>query len=243
MLDSHQTVADLVLDHSECAEVLARHRIDFCCRGDVSIEAAALARGITPDILVDELSRAIEGRTAERANDPRALSTPRLIAHIVATHHDYTRTALPFIATLAAKVSRVHGDHNPKLRALATAVDELVATLIPHLDEEEQSLFPMLMASSVDGRRAIEQLGAMEEEHHAVGALLERIRAASDDFTLPEWACNSYRTLFSELGQLERDVHVHVHLENHVLKPRFVASERTPLFPSRTHAGADQVTQ
>ena len=46
---------------------------------------------------------------------------------------------------------------------------------------------------------------------------------ASDDFTLPEWACNSYRTLFAELKQVESDVFTHVHIENHVLRPRFVA--------------------
>jgi len=47
------------------------------------------------------------------------------------------------------------------------------------------------------------------------------IRVASDDFALPDWACNSYRTLFSELQQMESDVFTHVHLENHVLQPRF----------------------
>ena len=41
----------------------------------------------------------------------------------------------------------------------------------------------------------------MQVEHLAVAKLLERIRAASDEFTLPEWACNSYNTLFSELKQ------------------------------------------
>ncbi len=37
----------------------------------------------------------------------------------------------------------------------------------------------------------------------------------------PEWACNSYRALFSELQALETDVLQHVHLENHALRPRF----------------------
>lgn len=225
MLDRHQTVANLVIDHSECAEVLGRHRIDFCCRGEVSIEAAAKAKGIDPDVLVDELSRAIEGRSAEQPDDFRGLPTPGLIAHIVSTHHEYTRSAIPFIHTLAAKVCRVHGDRNPNLRALTSAVDELAAALIPHLDEEEQSLFPTLGAASVDGHKAMELLLAMEKDHHAVAALLERIRAASDDFSVPAWACNSYRTLFSGLERLERDVHTHVHLENHVLMPRFMARE------------------
>ena len=52
MLDRHQSVAELVLDHSECAEVLARYHIDFCCRGGLSIEAAAAAKHVHPDALL-----------------------------------------------------------------------------------------------------------------------------------------------------------------------------------------------
>ena len=68
---------------------------------------------------------------------------------------------------------------------------------------------------------AVAESAPATPKQSAVAQLLERIRAASDDFTLPDWACNSYRTLFSELEQLEGDVFTHVHLENHVLRPRF----------------------
>ena len=54
-----------------------------------------------------------------------------------------------------------------------------------------------------------------------VGALLEQIRDVTEGFEMPGWACTSYRTLFSELEQMEGDIHRHVHLENHVLMPRF----------------------
>ncbi len=60
----------------------------------------------------------------------------------------------------------------------------------------------------------------MQSEHLAVAKLLRTIRSAADDFALPDWACNSYRTLFSELQQMESDIFEHVHLENHVLEPR-----------------------
>ena len=65
----------------------------------------------------------------------------------------------------------------------------------------------------------------MEDEHRGVAQLLERIRAYSDEFLAPDWACASYRTLVLELAQLQSDVHVHVHLENHLLKPRFAMRE------------------
>jgi regulator of cell morphogenesis and NO signaling len=223
MIDRLQTVANIVLDHSECAQVFQRHRIDYCCHGDVSVEVAAKAKQVDVDELVGELSRAVAERHGDQQNDPRELPTARLVAFIISKHHDYLRKALPFVRALAAKVSRVHGEHNPKLRDLETAVGELDQALVPHLDEEEQSLFPVLIANEPDRGSIAKQLGSMMADHQSVAKLLERIRSASDEFELPEWACNSYRTLFSELEQLEGDVFRHVHLENHVLQPRFVA--------------------
>lgn len=49
------------------------------------------------------------------------------------------------------------------------------------------------------------------------------MRDAAEDYLIPDWACTSYRTLFAELERLEGDVLRHVHLENHVLMPRFAA--------------------
>lgn len=223
MLDRKQTVAATVLNHSECAPVFQQHRIDFCCGGDISIEEAAAAKGVALDALMAQLTRAIDERRGDAGEDPRALTTAQLVERIVATHHSYLRKALPFVQMLSAKVARVHGDHNQKLRELDVALVALAGALGPHLDEEERQLFPALTASEQDRQRVAGLLSSMRQDHLAVAELLERIRAASDDFTLPPWACNSYRALFSELAQLESDVFAHVHLENHVLRPRFAA--------------------
>lgn len=219
-IDPQQTLAHLVLDHSECAEVFQRHRLDFCCRGEVTVEAAARARGVDLVALLGELSRAVAERHGAPTGDPRVLSTPELIAHIISKHHEYLRKALPVVSSLASKVGRVHGERNPQLRALETAVRQLSEQLLPHLDEEERVLFPALIAGAPTSAIG-SLLDSMLEEHHGVAALLEQIREASDQFTAPDWACNSYRTLLAELGQLESDTFAHVHLENHVLMPRF----------------------
>lgn len=224
MLDRQQTVANVVLEHSECAPVFQRHRIDFCCRGNLSVESAAREKELDVDEFVAELSRAITDRHGERADDPRLLPTPKLVEHIVSRHHDYLRKALPFVRGLSAKVSRVHGDHDPRLRALDAAVSDLVSALLPHLEDEERALFPALLAPHVDRVALAAQFASMQREHLDVATLLERIRAASDGFALPDWACTSYRTLFAELEQLESDVFTHVHLENHALQPRFAPS-------------------
>ena len=221
MLTPHQTVASLVLEHSECAAIFLSHRIDFCCRGDLTIQDACADKGIDADVVVRELSQAIAERVGEREVDPRTLSTAALIAHIVSEYHDHLRRTLPFVGPLAAKVSRVHGSKNPNLRDLDAAVRELVGTLTPHIDDEERSLFPALLAQAPDRLLIASEFVAMFDDHLAIAALLERIRSTSEDFLLPDWACNSYHALFSELEQLEVDIRRHVHLENHVLGPRF----------------------
>lgn len=226
MVNAQHTVARMVLEHSECASVFQRHHIDYCCRGDLSIEAAAAAKGLDVQALVVELTRAMENRQGQQGSgqdDPRTMSTADLIGHIVETHHEYLREHLPFTQGLAAKVARVHGDKNPKLHDVRTAVDALTASLIPHLDDEEELLFPTILASAPDAAKVGALLQAMVDEHLGVAVLLEQLRAASDDFTLPSWACTSYRTLFAELEQLEADIFAHVHLENHVLRPRALA--------------------
>jgi regulator of cell morphogenesis and NO signaling len=220
-LDPQQTVARIVLDHSECAVVFQKNRIDYCCKGGVSLRDACAERGLEPAKLVAELEHAIAERTGGAEADPRELSTAGLVGHIVSKHHEYLRKALPFVQGLAAKVRRVHGEHDPRLLELDEIVQGLVTALGPHLDEEEQTLFPELMRKTPDHAVVARELATMMKDHLAVGALLGRMRTTTADFATPEWACNSYRTLFAELERLEGDVLRHVHLENHVLMPRF----------------------
>jgi regulator of cell morphogenesis and NO signaling len=219
-LDRTKTVAGIVLDHPATARIFKEHRIDFCCRGDVTVDAVSAQKGLD----AEKLYAALEGVIAERAGDapqvdPRTLSTAALTARIVDRHHGYLRRILPYLVPLATKVARVHGDKEARLVDLRNDVIELHDALLPHLDQEEEVLFPALVSRTPDRAVIDRELASMHTEHLAVGALLERIRDLTDDFTAPSWACNSYRTLFAELRDLEADVLEHVHLENHALVP------------------------
>jgi regulator of cell morphogenesis and NO signaling len=62
-------------------------------------------------------------------------------------------------------------------------------------------------------------------EHHDAGAALARIRALTDDYSPPDWACNTYRAMLDSLAHLERDMHQHIHKEDNVLYPRAIQRE------------------
>jgi regulator of cell morphogenesis and NO signaling len=220
VIDPTATVAQITLEHPACALVFRDHRIDFCCRGALTVQDACAGKGIDAGPVFAELERAVQERGAP-AEDPRDLATAQLIEHIVTRHHRYLRKTLPFVEQLARKVARVHGEHDAKLPALADLVAELRATLEPHLDDEERSLFTALTALPPDDERIARELGAMHDDHLRVGEMLTCMRTLADDYSSPDWACGSYRTLMRELEALELDTLRHVHVENHVLMARF----------------------
>jgi regulator of cell morphogenesis and NO signaling len=222
MVDPQTAVATLVLDHSECAPVFARHRIDYCCKGKMPLVDACRDRGLDVTTIVAELESAIARRQpGAPAIDPRTMSTRDVIVKLIAPHHQYLHRTMPFIQGLARKVARVHGDREPSLQDVATLVDTFVAMMDMHLAQEEGELFPALIAGADDV--AAPMLQDMRREHEEVGEVLELLRKAAADYVAPEWACTSYRTLMKELEVMEADTLAHVHLENHVLAPRYVS--------------------
>lgn len=220
MLDPRTSVATIVLEHSECAPVLARHRIDYCCKGQRALAAACRDLGLAVEDVVEELETAIRRRIVSPV-DPRTLSTPALIRDVIGAHHRYLHRTLPFLRALAAKVAATRGDRDPTLYRLSRHVDRLADTLLCHLHDEEHGLFPALLADE-PSERAIELLVAMREDHEEVAELLATLRTITSDFRIPEGAGNSQHTLIRELEELEGDVLRHLHVENHVLLPRFV---------------------
>lgn len=222
-IDRNATVAQIVTEHAVAARVFQRHGIDFCCRGGVTVPEACRERAIEPEALFAELEATLPAAGGTPSHDPRRLSTSELLDLIVEKHHGYLRRALPFVVPLAMKVAGVHGEKNDKLEALRDVVVEIAGALDPHLEQEERVLFPALLAARPDAEVVRRELASMHEDHLAVGTLLGRMRELTDGFTTPEWGCRSYRVLMSELETLEGDILRHVHLENHVLMPRFAA--------------------
>lgn len=223
-----QPVAQLVLEHPRCVQLLVEHDIDFCCRGAMSVREACAARGIDAQTFLADLQSVVESEWEwEPVADPRSLSTLQLVSHIVDQHHRYLRKTLPLVELLAARVVEAHLQREPRLAEMHATLHALRGNLESHLDHEESVLFPLLIRGGRD-RRTREQLDAMRAEHLRVGDALRKIRTLADRFDLPSWACATYAALMAELETMEQDTLEHVHLENNVLAPRFGAGPLAP---------------
>jgi regulator of cell morphogenesis and NO signaling len=219
----NETVASIVARFPATARVFQSHRIDFCCRGDVTVEQALAGREPGPRELLAEVEGAIRAPAA--AADPSALDLPvaALVARIIDRHHGYLRRALPAAGPLVERIAEVHGDKDPGLHALHGEFVALRAALERHADDEEHGLFPLLMSREPDRAVAAAELARMRAEHEEIGRRIQAIREHAHDYASPEWACRTYRLAMAELEDLETDLLRHVHLENHVLAAAFRA--------------------
>lgn len=223
-LAREKPVKDIVLEEPETARVFQELGIDYCCQGGLTVAEACAQRGLDPARVWKALEHAHDhGTHVDGEDDPRELSTPALVDRIVDQHHAYLRRSLPSVARLVANVARVHGDKEPRLRELERAVLGLKDVLEPHLDDEEGTLFPALLAPVPDRLLVKSELRRMTDDHNAVGAVLAKMRTLANGYAVPAWACTSTRALMFELLALETDLLQHMHLENHVLAPRFAA--------------------
>lgn len=221
-IEPHRTLAELVTAHPELASPLDALGLDFCCGGQRRLDVAVAAAGL--DLAAVSTQLEATAPKAAAGAEPEWQGMDGLVDHLETTHHAYLRAALPRLAALADKVAGVHGANHPELDELAALVHEIRADLEPHLDTEEQVLFPMIrglaaaMPTSSSGSLD-DSLRLMLDEHDRVGELLAGIRTVTGEYRVPDDGCASYRALYAELAELEADTHVHVHKENNELFP------------------------
>ena len=222
------TVAEIASALPSSVRVFQSHGIDFCCGGRTPLTLACEEQGVP----FAEIVEAIEASALRPQSDERDWTSEPLAAlidHIIATYHHPLREELPRLESMAAKVSRVHGEKAPHLLRVAAIVAELSADLQLHMRKEELVLFPAI--GRLEARFAPPDLRlggatmAMEHEHDNAGALLSELRVISDGYVPPAWACETLRALYHGLSELEAAMHVHVHLENNILFPRALALE------------------
>lgn len=220
----NQTVASVVAEAPRTSRVFERHGIDYCCGGKIPLADACAKKGLETDLVLADLDAAIETTTADRDWSKEPVSA--LVRHILDVHHTFVARELPRLSQLMDKVNRVHGPNHPEqIPPMARTWARVAAELDQHMMKEEQILFPMILAME-SGRAPSMHCGVegpirvMEYEHEDAGRALETLRRLANGYVAPEDACGSWRALWSGLDEFEKDLHVHVHLENNVLFPR-----------------------
>jgi len=219
--DANTKIGQIATEYPLATRVFARHGLDFCCGGGKPLGEACDKKGIDLNQVIDEIEKEINGTNEPQVRWDQA-PLVELVDHIVATFHVPLREELPRLEEMSKKVYKVHGDKDPEaLSELVTVFAGLKDELTQHMAKEEEILFPMIRAGQGSG--AAGPVEVMEEEHAAAAVALRRIRELTNDYKVPDEACNTWTALWHGLADLEPTMHRHIHLENNILFPRALA--------------------
>jgi regulator of cell morphogenesis and NO signaling len=211
-----RSLADLVTERPIAARVLYQLGLDYCCGGRRSLAEACAERGLDPRGVLAELDQSAPPQEPASRWDQRPVA--ELVEHIVARYHVPLRQEIPRLVALARKVETVHADKPTAPIGLTLHLEEVQRAVEDHLAKEEEILFPLLVAGR--GHLAHTPAQAVIAEHDDHARDLRHTRALTRNLTVPAEACGSWRELYRALGELERELMDHIHLENNVLLPR-----------------------
>jgi regulator of cell morphogenesis and NO signaling len=230
---SNSKVGEIAAASMAAIRVFENFGIDYCCGGEQSITEACQLGGVDPEALLQAVRDTMLSAAPE-TRDWKAEPLSALIGHIVSVHHGYLKLELPRIQERLEVVYATHRERDgATLAPLPEIFFPMKDELELHMHKEERMLFPAIEESERAAKGGClppfpfgslaNPIRVMLAEHESAGASLDQIRAITKNYELPSHACETYRALFKGFESLERDLHMHIHLENNILFPRALA--------------------
>lgn len=231
-----ERVGEIAARFPAAISVFERYGVDYCCGGRRTLREAAEGKQLAPAMLVDALEAHLRLLDPGEPIAPEQQSLRALIDHVVGKHHVFTRDAIERVERTLRKVMAAHGAQHPELAEIERVATALCAELGPHLQKEEQVLFPWIAAAERAREDAAplpparfgtvrNPVRMMDHEHDSAGEMLAQLKELTHEYAVPSWACPTAAALYRTLGELDRDLRTHIHLERNVLFPRAVALE------------------
>lgn len=230
------TIGDFVAQDYRTAAIFTKYGIDFCCKGQRTIDEVCTKKNINEANLLNELNAVLATKN-DSGIDFNSWPLDLLIDYIEKTHHRFVEEKTPVILQFLDKLCSVHGSNHPELFEINKLFKGSAGELAPHMKKEELVLFPfvkkMINATKTHGAIGKPHFGtvknpiaAMINEHDNEGERFRTIALLTNNYTPPEDACNTYKVTYSMLEEFEQDLHKHIHLESNILFPKAKALEK-----------------
>jgi regulator of cell morphogenesis and NO signaling len=231
-------VTEIVAQDYRTSAVFRKYGIEFCCGGRIPLQTACEIHGVNKDTIKKELNNSIRNLHITNAIDFGNWDIDFLIDYIRNIHHEYLVKNLPEAGDLLQRFTDSHKKKYPWLPGLMNAFTDLKKIMLPHLQHEEDVIFPYIrqIAHAHHNRepyaallvrtlrKPVEEM--MEREHEYIRNYLRTSRELTNNYTPPENACITHRVCFSKLQELDNDLVQHTHLENNILFPKAIAMEK-----------------
>ncbi len=224
------TIGEYVAQDFRTAAIFTKYKIDFCCKGDKTLDEVCQKKGLNAESIQEEIFSVLESKNDDGINF-KSWPSDLLIDYILKTHHVYIEEKTPVLFAFLDKLCKVHGERHPELFEVNKLFKISGSELLNHLQKEEVILFPFIktMEKALIENTNIEQphfgsvhnpIAMLRGDHETEGDLFAKISELTDNYTPPADACNTYKVTYAMLQEFEQDLQKHIHLENNILFPK-----------------------
>ncbi len=232
----HPTIGEWVVEDYRTATIFSKYGIDFCCKGNKTLDEVCQAKGLDINQIENEINTVLNSSSTTEM-DFKSFSPNLLIDYILETHHEYIQEKTPVLLMYLEKLCKVHGDRHPELFEITEHFKTSAGELAQHMKKEELVLFPFIkkMFNSLKTNNVIEfphfgtvnnPITMMMNEHNVEGERYSEIAILTNDYNPPADACETYKVTFAMLNEFEKDLHKHIHLENNILFKEAIELEK-----------------
>lgn len=231
-------VSDIVNNDYRTAEVFRKYGIEYCCAGRWPLRIICESKNLDPAKIINELEASMQTICIPNTIQFGEWDIDFLVDYIINIHHAYLKKVLPETKVQIEEFAIAHSKKFPELTSLVQRFHDLANEMLPHLQHEEDILFPYIrqIAHAFHNKESYAGLlvrtlrkpveNVMQHEHATVHTLISQIRQLTDLYTPPQNACTNHKVIFLKLREIDNDLTMHLHLETDILFPRAIEMEK-----------------
>ncbi|WP_456461678.1 DUF542 domain-containing protein [Lutibacter sp.] len=228
-ISKEKTVAEVVSENMGADHIFSKYNIDFCCGGNVTLEKACEEKGIAFEKLKTEIETVVNIISNDTNFNEMDLNS--LIDYALNVHHNYFSEKIPLILQLSLKVAEVHWQQHKEVIEINNLFNKVISELNEQISTEEKKFFPSIKKYTTQKNRdqieleyVTKTILNIENVHKQTRDEFKSIAKLTNNYSPPEDACNTYKSLYINLQEFEQKLHSYLHFEKHILFPRVIQS-------------------
>ena len=227
-------VGELARENFAIIQFFIKHNIDFFCKGTKSLREALDESGAEKEKFLEELEDIRSHEVQRYAVDIDSWPLDLLADYIQKTHHRHTEEVLLKIKDLVKEILANDPEEAGIIREFNVTFEFLSGELAKHMKKEELMLFPAIKKPGGKSAQdptpifgSVDKLvGNMIGEHDMQYEALRKIRKILNGYA-PREGKDVYNKLIRQMEGLDKDLALHLHLENNILFPKAVQLVKT----------------
>lgn len=228
---------DMVKENFRAADIFKKHGINYCCSGKISLEEACQVKNLDYAVIRDEVEEAADLRMLPFSISPREWKLDFLVDYILNVHYAWLKKTLPSLHLSMVSFLGSHKNKYPEFVELTQTFESLVTILMPHIENEEKTIFPYIkQIENALSRKASygtllvktlgKPLGNMEKEHQHIYLLLDELKEGTNNFEISAKNCTNHQVIYNKLAEFYQNMHQLIYLESKHLYPRAAHTEK-----------------